>query len=254
MTASQNPSPGIPAATLIAFRNGVSGPEILMVRRSQELVFAGGAAVFPGGRVDPADHELAADMPGDAEWNAARVAAVRETLEEAGLLVGVDGQVSAAQAVEARARLCSGMPLAEILAGLGLAIVAERLVPFARWLPPMKIKRRFDTHFLIADLGTGAVDLSADGSETTEHFWITPQAMLQRADTGEEELMFPTRMNLLRIAHLGSFENAREQALAIPPRSVSPVVIEQNGTRYLSVPDGHGYPPYAQPLDTMRRE
>lgn len=253
MTSPENPSPGIPASTLIAFRNGVDGTEILMVRRSKKLAFGAGAAVFPGGRIDAADHDLAAAMSGDPEWNVARVAAVRETLEETGLLVGVDGQVTAKQASEARAALCSGTPLTNLLSDLGLAIVPDALVPFARWFPPLSIPRRFDTRFLIADIGTGAVDLSADGSETTEHFWITPEAMLARAETSDEELMFPTRMNLLRIAQLGNFERAREQALAIPPRMVMPVIAEENGERCLIMPEGHGYPPFAEPLGTIRR-
>ncbi|MBS7670323.1 NUDIX hydrolase [Croceicoccus gelatinilyticus] len=253
MTGPEDLSPGIPASTLIAFRNGSDGTEILMIRRSQKLVFGGGAAVFPGGRVDPADRDLAAGMAGDAEWNVARVAAVRETLEETGLLVGVDGPVDAAQAVQARADLCAGKSFADVLDSLGLCIDADALVPFARWFPPQNIPRRFDTRFLIADLGTGAVDLSADGSETTEHFWITPEAMLARQDSDEEHLMFPTRMNLMRVAALGSFENAREQALAIPPRTIMPELEARDGDRFLVMPEGYGYPRFEQAVSTMRR-
>src|SRR6185369_8831284 len=81
----------VPAATLVVFRRAAGGgpPELLMVERSAGMRFAAGAAVFPGGRIDPADHELAdmaapAHLPRDEA--AARIAAIRETLEEAGLM------------------------------------------------------------------------------------------------------------------------------------------------------------------------
>ena len=83
---------GIPAATVVIFRNAPQGgpPEILMTIRSREMVFAGGMAVFPGGRVDPADFDLGASMGGplDPDEAAHQVAVVRETLEETGLVIG----------------------------------------------------------------------------------------------------------------------------------------------------------------------
>ena len=101
MTATDQhdpPPPAIPAATVVIYRHGTGGgpAEVLMVERSHTMRFAGGAAVFPGGRVDPADRELAAMIgegldPDDA---AGRVAAIRETLEETGLAVGIIGAIS----------------------------------------------------------------------------------------------------------------------------------------------------------------
>src|SRR3546814_2009295 len=86
---------GIPAATVIVFRNGRAGdaPEILMTVRAREMVFAGGMAVFPGGRVDPADYELAQQIAGQIEPDEAahRIAAIRETLEETGLAIALKG-------------------------------------------------------------------------------------------------------------------------------------------------------------------
>ena len=92
----------IPAATVVIFRNCPRGgpPELLMVQRSKGMRFAGGATVFPGGRIDPEDRKLAAQLLPDMvpEEAAARVAAMRETLEETGLAIAVDGLVSAAEA------------------------------------------------------------------------------------------------------------------------------------------------------------
>src|SRR6478752_2429270 len=90
MTGS--PAQPIPAATLVVMRERDNGPpELLIVERSAAMRFAGGALVFPGGRVDPGDHALAALHGGDADDLAARIAAIRETIEEAGLAIGVRG-------------------------------------------------------------------------------------------------------------------------------------------------------------------
>ena len=91
--------PATPAATLVIFRNAPAGgpPELLMVQRAKEMRFAGGAAVFPGGRVDDADFALAEALGAADEDHrdelAARIAAVRETLEETGWHVELTGVV-----------------------------------------------------------------------------------------------------------------------------------------------------------------
>src|SRR3546814_4381288 len=88
--ADQLPDP-IPAATLVLFREtGAAPPDLLFVERAHTMTFAAGAIVFPGGRVDPGDHDLARRLGGYLDDMAARVAAVRETLEEAGIAVGLD--------------------------------------------------------------------------------------------------------------------------------------------------------------------
>src|ERR1043166_3038514 len=121
------PAP-IPAATLVVFRrNPGGGPaQLLMVERAATLAFAGGAAVFPGGRIDESDREIAAALgTGDRDELAAR-----ETLEETGLVVGVTGHVSEEQAQEARAMLLNEGALAPVLTRFGWTVAPERLVPF----------------------------------------------------------------------------------------------------------------------------
>ncbi len=246
-----------PAASLIVFRQGGAlpeqPPELLMVRRGDALTFGGGATVFPGGKVDPADLDLARTMPGDIDWNAARIACVRETLEETGLLLGVRGAVDADMATSVRTALDGGAPLGSALAAHDLALDVEHLVPFARWHPPGRVVRRFDTRFLLADIGTGAVTLSADGSETAEQFWATASDLLAMADEGRISLMFPTRANITRLARFASFAAAREES---GRRGVVPVtgkVVERDGVRWLTVTEGGGYDGYAEPLATAMR-
>ena len=85
--------PSIPAATVVVFRRAAGGgpPEILMITRNRAMTFAGGMAVFPGGRVDPGDYELARAIAVDLDSDEAahRIAAMRETLEETGLAIGL---------------------------------------------------------------------------------------------------------------------------------------------------------------------
>src|SRR5438128_2259688 len=122
----------IPAATLVVFRDRRDGPpDLLMVERAKAMVFAGGAMVFPGGRIDPGDHALAATI-GAGDDGAARIAAIRETIEEAGLAIGLHPAPSAATLATIRARLHRGEAFAAILADTGLTLDLDALVPFAR--------------------------------------------------------------------------------------------------------------------------
>ncbi|MGH6787107.1 MAG: NUDIX domain-containing protein, partial [Novosphingobium sp.] len=206
--------PATPAATLVIFRHDPDGgpPQLLMVERSSAMRFAGGAAVFPGGRVDPADRDLAAALSAEGdeaiEEAAARIAAVRETLEETGLAVGLAERPTLEQALAARELLLAQGTLAPVLAAMGWTLDLERLVAFARWRPKHREIRVFDTRFYLADLGTGAVDLLVDETENTHLFWASAAEALELADSGEIKIIFPTRRNLERLALFASFAEA----------------------------------------------
>ncbi len=249
-----------PAATVIIFRQSALDcpPELLMVRRARAMRFAGGAAVFPGGRIDPADYELAGSLAaggdvaaGDREELAARIAAIRETLEETGLVIGVDRPVSGAQAAAARSLLVVEGALAPVLTQMGWQINPQVLVPFARWCPMRD--GGFDTRFYLADLGTGAVDIAVDRTENTHLFWAGAADALAMADRGDISVIFPTRRNLDRLALFGNFAEARAQAQAHPVRMITPWQTEENGQRWLTIPDGLGYPVTRQAMDTVLR-
>lgn len=251
----------IPAATLIVCRRGRSRrgdakaapPEILMVRRAAGLRFAGGAVVFPGGRVDPGDHELAAHLlpHAEADWAAAQVAAIRETLEESGLLVGLAGTVSKSEALAARQALLAGRDFGDILADNAWSFADDALVPYARWCPPDVVSRVFDTRFFIADVGTGEVAIAADGTETETVFWMTAGDALHRAKRREFALVHPTRRNLQRLEQFGSFAQIRLDALHHPPRLIRPILQELDGQTYIGLPQGHGYPVDLEPFSPI---
>ena len=244
----------IPAATVVIFRRAESGPpELLMVQRSQELRFAGGAAVFPGGKVDSADRTLAAELTadGDLEVAAARIAAIRETLEETGLVIAVREPVSAQDAAAARAMLIADGRLAPVIEAFGWTLEPHRLTLYAHWCPP--VDRAFDTRFFVADLGTGAVDITVDATENTRLFWASAARALEMADAGEISVIFPTRRNLERLAQFASFEDTLEHIARHPVRRIRPGQVERDGEIWLEIPDGHGYPVLGQPLATAKR-
>ena len=212
----------IPAATLVLFRDRTSGPpELLITQRAAGMVFAGGALVFPGGRIDPEDRVRAAQHPElPADDAAARIAAIRETVEEVGF-------------------------------NFGLGI--HDLTPFARWLPKHRQARNFDTLFYIARVPADAPEPKADGGETVRAFWASAADVLAMCDRGEAEIIFPTRRNLERLAQFASFDEAVEHALAHPIIPITPFAEERDDGPWLCIPEGLGYPVTAEKWTSVMR-
>jgi 8-oxo-dGTP pyrophosphatase MutT (NUDIX family) len=251
--------PAIPAATLVIFRHARDGgaPELLMVQRSKSMSFAGGAAVFPGGRVDDADRSLAERLGARdedilEEW-AARIAAVRETLEETGLALGLAQRPDHSAALRAREMLLDRGELAPVLEAMEWTLALDALVPFARWRPKHREIRVFDTRFYLADLGTGAVDLEVDDTENTHLFWASASKALEMAEREEIKVIFPTRRNLERLALFDSFSAARQHAEDVPVRMITPFMAERDGQPWLLIPADAGYPVDGEPLDLAAR-
>jgi 8-oxo-dGTP pyrophosphatase MutT (NUDIX family) len=243
----------IPAATVVIFRRAEIGPpELLMVQRSSAMRFAGGAAVFPGGKVDPADYALAAQLNpnGDLEVAAAQVAAVRETLEETGLVIAVREPISIDEAIAARALLIAEGRLETVLQRYGWTLELDRLTLYAHWCPPHE--RAFDTRFFVFDLGTGAVDVAVDATENTKLFWASASHALDLAEQGEIAVIFPTHRNLERLAQFASFDEVLADIAAHPVTRVRPGIVERDGEPWRQIPDGHGYPVLGEPMATAK--
>jgi 8-oxo-dGTP pyrophosphatase MutT (NUDIX family) len=246
----------IPAATLILFRPAVGGgpEEHLFVERAVTMAFAGGAIVFPGGRVDAGDHHLAARFNGgEPDDSAARVAAIRETLEEAGVAIGITGATDADVIANLRAQLHRGVPFVDALARYNLALDLAPLVPFTRWRPNFKETRTFDTRFYLARVPDDAPPATVDETENVRLFWASAQTALDDAAAGRVKAIFPTQRNLERLAVLGTFDAARAQAAAIAPATITPWIEVHDGARSLCIPEGHGYPVTRELLDSAMR-
>jgi 8-oxo-dGTP pyrophosphatase MutT (NUDIX family) len=249
---SDLPEP-IPAATLVLMRPAPKGPpEILIMERTGNMAFAAGALVFPGGRIDPQDHQTAA-LLGGGEDAAAKVAAIRETIEETGLVPGVVPSASRETARTLRSRIGAGEPLPASLAARGLALDLGSLTPFARWCPNFRETRRFDTLFFLAEAPADAPEPVVAPGEGARAFWATAAAVIAEVDAGRVHVIFPTRRNLERLARFGSIEEARADAARHPVRKITPWVEERDGRKFVVIPDDAGYPVTSEPLDTARR-
>ncbi len=249
--------PATPAATIVIFRSDQKGglPSILMVERVKSMAFAGGAVVFPGGKVDAADfayaerleHGLAVDEA------AARLAAIRETIEEAGLALALDGVAEAADCIDARAALHGGASLGEVCAEHGWTPDLGQLIPWARWRPPSLETRVFDTRFYLIDAGDAHLPAIVDNTENRALFWDSAQGVLGRIERGEVKAIFPTKRNLERLALFDSFAATAAHAAQFPVKLLFTYVEERDGVPHICVPDGFGYPITAEAMTSAIR-
>ena len=204
-------APAIPAATLVVVRDVAGGPpELLMVERSAGMAFAAGALVFPGGRIDEAD---------GAAGPAAETAAIRETLEETAIPVGLAPTPSPDAARALQAGLLAGQSFDGLLGEHELALEPGALTPLARWVPKFHASRRFDTLFFVARAPAGDWAPNVVAGECSGAFWITAAEALERDNRGEARMIFPTRRNLERLALHTSFEAIRADALGASRRA-----------------------------------
>lgn len=253
----------IPAATVILLRDRPAF-EVLMIARAERSSFAGGALVFPGGRVDPGDRdpswtEHAAGLPPDPALAAAQVAAIREAFEEAGVLLarGPGGAALTADEVRALSPWRANVERDDALfltlvRRHGLTLAADQLTLFAHWVAPPGLHRRFDTLFFAAPFPDGQ-EILEDGDEATEALWISPSAAVAARAAGTRKVIFPTARNLELLAVSPSTGAVIDFARRRPIRPVSPEVITRDGAMYLKIPDDLGYPVTEEPIETATR-
>lgn len=240
------------AATVMLLRDGGDGMEVFMIVRHQKSEFAGGALVFPGGRVDPEDHDLAADaavfapQPGvDAEAAALRVAAIRETFEECGVLLararGESTLINAARLRDIEKAHRPAMTKRErtfgaMLAAENLVLAPETMTHFAHWITPEHVPKRFDTHFFLAAAPQDQIALH-DGHEAVDSIWITPHGAVERSKAGTYTLVFPTQMNLQKLGRQRLSDAAIEVARTSRVVTVVPKRERQEaGSRLMRLP------------------
>ena len=242
----------IPAATLVVMRERAgAAPELLMVERTARMAFAGGAMVFPGGRIDDADRLLANDFPQpDAAF---RLAAIRETLEESGIPVGIAPTPDAALSSRLQTDLHDGADFGGLLGANRLMLRPDALTPFARWRPAFHQARIFDTIFVLAEAPDGGWQPRPQPGECEAVEWLSAAEVLARVADGRANAIFPTLRNLERLAQFDSIAAARADALAHPIETITPWIAEHNGEPHLFIPEGLGYPVTREPLESVRR-
>ena len=241
----------IPAATLIVWRDLAGGPEILVVERSRQMAFAAGAIVFPGGRVDKADHQLAGRLgkPGEA----AKVTAVRETIEETGVAPALTGIIDPALGLRLQDGLLAGDDFGALLERHRLRLDLEALTAFARWMPAFKQPRKFDTLFFLADAPPGDWQPRPQQGECVAADWASPASLIRQVENGDASAIFPTKRNLERLAQHRSFAEVLEDARTHSLDTIIPWVEEIDGEAHVRIPEGRGYPVISEPLVTAFR-
>ncbi len=242
----------VPAATILMLRDGPSGIEVFMVVRHHQIDFATGALVFPGGKVDEGDtlvRELCsvAETTSD-EQLALQVGAIREAFEECGILLARDRNTQSLIDGERlgkldayRDQLCDGdISIRDFLAQEQLTLACDLLQPFAHWITPEMMPKRFDTRFYLA---VAPHDHTAihDGHESVDSVWITPPDALAGARSGKYTVIFPTRLNVEMLGESGTVEQAMAAARERTIVSVTPWTEERADGRYLCIPDNAGY-------------
>lgn len=250
----------VPAATILLVRDGPAGIEVFMVKRHHEIDFIANALVFPGGKStkSDADSGIARLMDGDAEWPAhmrvMAVAAIREAFEEAGILLARDARTGnfvdparLATLQPYRARLeRNELGLRELAETEHLRLAGDQLVRFAHWITPAAMEKRFDTHFFIARAPEGHIG-AHDEHETVDSVWISPAEAV--ADRERWKIVFPTRLNLMKLAKAKRVEDALQSARAALPPVVEPWIEEaRDGTKILRVREDAGYDITALPM------
>lgn len=241
----------IPASTLILVRDrDGEPPDLLMVERSDNMAFAAGALVFPGGRIDDADVLLARGLGLE---DGAAIAAIRETVEETAIPAGLSPVPGRDAALELQARLAGETDFAKLLSGMSLNLNAAALTPFARWVPKFHAVRRFDTLFFVAAAPPGDWPPNVIAGECSGAYWLSASAALEREANGQARLIFPTRRNLERLAQHASFAEIRADALAHSIEPVTPWVEERDGEKFITIPPDLGYPVTEERLDGLWR-
>jgi len=266
----RNPRPVTPrpAATLVLMRDSAGGapPEVLMVERSSGADFAAGAYVFPGGVLEAADMapgaaglspalaprqagQVLASATSDVEALGYFVAAIRETFEESGILLGrpakrIDSGVATGSAdrqrialAEARAKMNQGeVSFLDWMASRHWVLSTEHLVYFAHWVTPEAAPKRFDTRFFLAPAPQG-MESAHDEREVVAHRWITAAGALEAWAQQRIHMIEPTVKNLERLAEFTSTEAALQGLRGKPVDRIMPkFVINAQGKRVIVFP------------------
>src|SRR4030081_3639108 len=248
-----------PASTVLLLRDSAATSneiEVFMMVRHYEIDFNSGAVVFPGGRFDKSDQEIIARpelYSGgeglDASALSFRIAAIRETFEESGILLArprgsntlIDAKRAGEIEIAHRSALCEGkITFLKVLTDNGILLAIEELVPYAHWITPEGMPKRFDTWFFLAAAPPEQAG-THDGKESTDSIWVSPREALAGGESGRFKLPFPTTRNLIRLGKQPDVQAPLEDVRGKPIVTVMPVMTKLNGGRQLRIPREAGY-------------
>lgn len=254
------------AATILLLRDGPEQLEVFMVERHHQIDFAEGALVFPGGKTEASDAtpELLTFCNGpeteSSNESTVRIAAIRETFEECGVLLArprgstalVDGPRLEDIARQYRDPLQAGdCTMLDLVRSEELELAFDLLVHFAHWITPDFMPKRFDTHFFLVPAPPDQLAVH-DGSESVDSLWTTIPRALELEKTGQRTIIFPTLENMKKLGRSDSVAAALENARRDTVVTVQPRVSkEPDGTLMMVLPEEAGYDTVRAPMDAL---
>jgi 8-oxo-dGTP pyrophosphatase MutT (NUDIX family) len=263
--AKSPPEPAL-SATILLVRDGARGLEVFMVQRHHRIDFATGAMVFPGGKLEEGDFDasLRGRTRGCEDLKGAdlalRAGAIRETFEEARVLLarrrGREELLSGEEvlAVEERRRaelLAHEVRIDALARDEDLELACDRLVPFAHWITPEFMPKRFDTWFFLVAAPADQVAVH-DGREGVDSLWIRPADAVAEAEAGRRTIIFPTLLNVQKLGRSASVAEALAAARRDPVVTVLPRVFQTEAGSVLRIPAEAGYGISEAPVDALR--
>jgi 8-oxo-dGTP pyrophosphatase MutT (NUDIX family) len=247
----------VPASTVVLVRaRAAGGIEILLVQRHAGMGFMGGMHVFPGGKVSADDASSRAiarveGRPGPSEsalWGpeldpaavrARAVAGIRETFEEAGVLLGCD--TGRHDLADLRSRLLAGEAFSDLLEARGLTLELRALQPLSRWITPETEGKRFDTSFYVARAPAGQT-ADHDRKESVASGWFTPGDALHASRSGQIRLAPPTALTLEGFLEARTVDDALALAASRPPPVILPILRVLGDERVILYPGDPEHP------------
>ena len=140
-----------------------------------------------------------------------------------------------------RAPILAGTrPFRALIAGEGLLLATDLMVPFAHWITPEGLPKRFDTYFYLVAAPVDQLG-AHDGAELVEGLWITPQQALRDAEAGSRTLVFATQMNLVKLARYRTVADAVAASRATPIVTVMPTFERTATSTTYHIPEAAGY-------------
>lgn len=245
----------LPSSTVLMIRDGAAGLEVFMVKRNHAIDFASGAMVFPGGKLAEGDSDPVLmgrhARPGrfDPALTPFAFGAIREVFEESGLLLARakgDGALLSADRAASLAHWRdplnrSDKTLRDMAEAEGLDYALDALVPFAHWITPESMPKRFDTWFFVAAAPEGQIG-AHDGSESVDSGWLGAQAALDDWEAKRRTIVFATRMQLVKLARADTVAAALANADGDTIVDVMPVLDKDApGEPHLRIPAEAGY-------------
>ena len=255
----------IPASTVLVIRDGVDDIEVFMVVRHHQIDFASGALVFPGGKVDESDlnpelrrHVVTEKEISDEELSY-KIAGIRECYEEADVLFACeqnDKEIISSGKLKKLAQWREKFnnkkgSMFDFAVKENIKFNLDNLIPFAHWITPKMMPKRFDTYFYLAEAPKDHIG-KHDGKESIDSIWISPKQALEDCIAEKRTIIFPTRMNLEKLSKFRTVSEALEELKKETVITVEPKIEKNEDGVFLTIPEKAGYGLIKEPIENLK--